>query len=102
MITAEEEQDERETCGDMQEVADAVESGIEQIVAALKKLDLKVQVTVPPSEQKTPVVHLNAEIPDIKIPQPQPHPFRYGLTCEVVSRDMNGDIKKFTIKPIKP
>jgi hypothetical protein len=101
MITSKEEQVKLGSSA-VQEVADAVESGIEQLVSVLKKLDLKVNVNVPPVDQKAPVIELTAELPEIRLPNPQPHPFRNGLTCEVVSRDVNGNIKQFTIKPIKP
>jgi hypothetical protein len=99
MITAD-EQDEREPPAYLHEVADVVEAGIEQLVEVIKKLDLKVSVNVPPVDQKAPVIELTAERPEIHMPEPQPHPFRNGLTCEVVSRDVNGNIKQFTIKPI--
>jgi hypothetical protein len=116
MILSEEDRDDRSSM-DMDEVAEALEGGFGQIVAAIQKLDLKVNVTVPKTEQKAPTVEVKANIPEIKIPEltfpdinfpeikmpeQRPHPFQHGLTCEVVARDGNGDIKKFTIKPIKP
>lgn len=94
-----------------QEIADQIEDGMELVVEAIQKLseikfpDQKIQLNVPESAIQvhlpkaepypTPVVQVKAEFP-----KPNPHPFCNGLVCEIVSRDINGDIKKFTLKPL--
>lgn len=85
-----------------QEIVDQIEDGMELVAEAIRGIkdikipEPKIQINVPKQDlSPAPVVQLKAEFPT-----PKPHPFSNGLICEVVSRDSNGDIKKFTLKPI--
>lgn len=79
------------------EVGDAVVEAIQNIKFPAPKVEAKyepnIQVTVP--ELKQPSVEVKAEMP-----KQRPHPFENGLVCEVIERDSDGKISKFTIKPI--
>lgn len=107
MISPEDETDDQGVSSSLMDVSDAIEEGIQKIIEAIGKLDLKVtvQVDVPKQDQKAPIVELKTDLSQIKAPNvelhTQPHPFRHGLKCAVTSRDMNGDIREFTIEPKK-